>query len=108
MYHQRFTGSHYEIGYRWGSLLAKHGKYILDQIPFYITKDRIDYAEASIPVYQDYFPEILEEIQGIADGQRSKNKLFRAVLIRRTLLLFCSIKRESYYIRKKQRFSDRT
>lgn len=81
MYHQRFTGSHYEIGYRWGSLLAKHGKYILDQIPFYITKDRIDYAEASIPVYQDYFPEILEEIQGIADGQRSKNKLFRAVLI---------------------------
>ena len=81
MYHERFTGSHYEIGYRWGSLLAKHGKFILDQIPFSVTKERIAYAEASIPVYQAYFPEILEEIQGIADGQGTKNELFRAVLI---------------------------
>ena len=44
MYHERFTGSHYEIGYRWGSLLAKHGKFILDQIPFAVTKERIAYA----------------------------------------------------------------
>ena len=40
MNHLRFKGNHYEIGYRWGSLLAGHGNYILDQVPFPITEEK--------------------------------------------------------------------
>ena len=45
MYHARFYGNHYEIGFRWGSRLAKHANYILNNIPFPITEERISFAE---------------------------------------------------------------
>lgn len=70
MYHERFNGTHYEIGFRWGALLAKRGNYILDNIGFPITAERLKFSESCIPIYQTHFPEILEEIQGIADGQK--------------------------------------
>ena len=70
MYHERFNGTHYEIGFRWGALLAKRGNYILDNIGFPITAERLEFSESCIPIYQVHFPEILEEIQGIADGQK--------------------------------------
>ncbi len=80
MYHARFYGSHYEIGFRWGSQLAKHANYILNNIPFPITEERICFAEECLPVYQEYFPEILDEIQGIADGQSCDVKLLQGLL----------------------------
>lgn len=80
MYHERFNGTHYEIGFRWGALLAKRGNYILDNIEFPITAERLAFSESCIPIYQAYFPEILEEIQGIADGQKSDIKRLRAFL----------------------------
>lgn len=49
MYHARFSGSHYEIGFRWGSQLAKHANYILNNIPFPIILYSI---VASILVYR--------------------------------------------------------
>lgn len=69
MYHNRFRGKHYDIGFQWGSLLKKHGNFILDQIDFPIDEERMKYAQECAPIYREYFPEILEEIQGIADGQ---------------------------------------
>ena len=80
MYHTRFKGNHYEIGLRWGSLLAKHGNYILEHIPFPITEERIQFANKSLPVYQEYYPQILEEIQGISDGQSCSMDRLQAVL----------------------------
>ncbi len=80
MYHARFQGKHYEIGFRWGSLLAKHGNLILDHIPFPITEERFRFAQQCKPVYQEYFPQALEEIQGIADGQRCPADRLQAVL----------------------------
>lgn len=44
MYHAHFRGTHYEAGFRWGSLLLKHKNIILENIPFEITQERIDYA----------------------------------------------------------------
>ena len=44
MYHAHFRGTHYEAGFRWGSLLLKHQNIILENIPFEITQERIDYA----------------------------------------------------------------
>ncbi len=70
MYHVRLKGNHYEIGYHWGSLLASRGNYILNNIPFTITEDRIHFSKQCIPIYKEYFPDILNEIQGLADGQK--------------------------------------
>ena len=80
MYHGHFRGTHYEIGFKWGALLAKHGNFILNNIGFPITPERLSFSESCIPVYQEHFPEILEEIQGIADGQTCNLKNLQAFL----------------------------
>ncbi len=41
------------------------------QHTFTITEERQEFAKKCIPVYQEYYPEILNEIRGIADGQKS-------------------------------------
>lgn len=70
MYHKRFKGSHYEMGYHFGSQLAKNNFFITKNIPFPLTQERKDFALSCIPIYQYYFPEILEEIEGLALGQQ--------------------------------------
>ena len=80
MYHSHFGGTHYEIGFRWGFLLLRHKNIILNHIPFQITQERIDFALSCIPIYKKYFPEILDEIQGIADGQACSVQMLQAVL----------------------------
>ena len=80
MYHGHFRGTHYEAGYRWGSLLLKHKNIILDNLPFKITQERIDYALSCLPIYEKYYPEITEEIQGLADGQRCDVRILQTVL----------------------------
>ena len=69
MQHITFEGTHFEIGFHWGSLLAKRGVFILERIPLPLTEERAAFAEHCLPAYQAYFPQILEEIQGIALGQ---------------------------------------
>ncbi len=70
MYHARFKKSHYEAGYKWGSLVYKKGNVICNQPTFNITEERKAFAEECLPIYKNYYPEILEEIRGIAAGQR--------------------------------------
>lgn len=77
MYHAHFRGTHYEAGFRWGSLLLKHQNIILENIPFEITQERIDYALSCLPVYKQYYCEITEEIQGLADGQHCDVHIYR-------------------------------
>ena len=87
MYHGRFHGNHYEIGFRWGSRLAKHANYILNNIPFHITEERLRFAQYCLPIYQEFFPEILEEIQGIACLlYTSTTKMFIVSLPKETFL----------------------
>ena len=52
MYHAHLKGTHYEIGFHWGSLLEKHGHFILNNLPFPIKKERKAFALACVPVYQ--------------------------------------------------------
>lgn len=80
MYHARFGGTHYEAGYRWGSLLLKRNNLILEHIPFEISQERIDYASACLPIYEEYYREITEEIQGLADGQHCDVRSLQTVL----------------------------
>lgn len=81
MYHRRFRKSHYEAGYNWGNLLYKNGKNI-DQAPtFKITEERKAFAGECLPIYERYYPEVLEEIRGLADGQKSRYEDFYTFLL---------------------------
>lgn len=80
MYHGRFAKTHYEAGYKWGRLLLKNGKK-LDHCPtFALTTDKFVFAEACLKEYQTYFPEVLDEIQGIADGNEVPARTLHALL----------------------------
>lgn len=70
MYHSRFKSSHYNAGYKWGDLLYQHNKMINKNHTFQITEERKKFAKECLSLYQEYYPEILDEIKGIADGQR--------------------------------------
>ena len=71
MYHGRLKGSHYDCGFYWGSLLRKNNKLIANQHTFMIDEKRKEFAIKCLPVYEKYYPEILDEIKGIADGQQT-------------------------------------
>lgn len=80
MYHGRFTGTHYEVGYKWGGLILKNGNK-LDCCPtFKLTEDKYEFAKECLTEYQKYFPEILEEIHGIADGNNVSVETLHALL----------------------------
>lgn len=74
MYHARFKGDYYEAGYKWGSYLYKYNKIISKNNTFVINKKRKEFTQKCIPIYKKYYPEILEEIRGIADGQKDSFK----------------------------------
>lgn len=78
MQHMTFTGTHYEIGYRLGTLLA--AQFLPQNAPFPITEERRAFARACELVYRVFFPEILEEIQGLADGQQCAAETLQAIL----------------------------
>lgn len=80
MYHARFKKSHYECGYKYGSLLKKNG-HILNTCPtFKIDKDRINFAKECIEIYKKYYPEIIDEVKGISDGNGCKFENISALI----------------------------
>lgn len=66
MYHSRFTGSHYDAGLQYGMTLQKNG--IQPLAGAEQDKCRRDFTEACMLAYERFYPEILEEIRGMADG----------------------------------------
>ena len=81
MYHVRFRKSHYKAGYNWGNLLYKNGKKIDQNPTFEITEERKTFANKCLPIYKKYYPEVLEEIRGLADGQKSSYEDFYTFLL---------------------------
>lgn len=69
MYHGHFNGTHYEVGFRWGTALRRRGRILLEKLPFFLTEERMEFSRCCLPFYEFWYPEILEEIRGIADGQ---------------------------------------
>lgn len=80
MYHTKFRGTHYDIGHKYGSALRKSGKFILDNVPFSLGKEQTAFAAACLPYYEQYFPEILQEIRGLAEGQQCPEEKMQTVL----------------------------
>ncbi len=81
MYHSRFSSTHYEAGYNWGRLVASHGKDITANLPFELTQERIAFAGECRSSYEKYFPEILEEIEGLAKGAGLSRNALEGILL---------------------------
>ncbi|MGG5332625.1 C45 family autoproteolytic acyltransferase/hydolase [Enterococcus sp. AZ163] len=75
-----FQGDHYSIGRTFGTELKRNSLCLLDMIPFELDEQRSQFIKTCLPVYQQYFPEILAEIQGIADGQEISVQPLQAAL----------------------------
>ena len=81
MYHGRFKKSHYETGYNWGNMLHKNGKHINQAPTFKVTEERKTFARECLPVYERYYPEVLDEIRGLADGQKGRYEDYYTFLL---------------------------
>lgn len=68
MYHPRFKGKHYDIGYRCGNLIYKKGVRIENY--FNLTKEKKEFGIKCISQCEKVFPTVLEEIKGIAGGMK--------------------------------------
>lgn len=66
MYHSRWKGSHYDAGLNYGRILHKNGINPMEGIR--LSRERMEFSKASEPVYEKYYPEILDEIRGMAHG----------------------------------------
>ncbi len=70
MLHTQLHGTHWQIGFQLGAGLARDGHFILDAVPFPITPARLAFARTCLPLYRRWFPAALEELRGLAEGQR--------------------------------------
>lgn len=68
VYHSRFTGNHYESGVKYGSLLYNKGIDLNSSIE--LTKENIKFTKECLKSYLRYYPQVLDEIKGIAAGLR--------------------------------------
>lgn len=66
MYHSRWKGSHYEAGLHYGNILHKNGVNPMSSIP--ISDERKEFSVKCLPIYEKFYPEIVEEIKGMANG----------------------------------------
>lgn len=63
MYHPRLKGNYYEMGNRYGGLIYKKGF----RFPK-VSKEKLEYGRECTPILFDFYPEVIEEIKGFADG----------------------------------------
>ncbi|MEF9967154.1 MAG: C45 family peptidase, partial [Longicatena sp.] len=56
-------------GFHWGQMLRKHGTLLSKQIDFVARDEKKEFARNCIPIYEEYYPEVIQEIRGLADGQ---------------------------------------
>jgi predicted choloylglycine hydrolase len=81
MYHKKFTGTHYEAGYKFGKKLSDYG-ISLGYCPTYeIDENRKNFTKQCKEYYKIYYPEILEEIKGISDGQNLDTSIIETILL---------------------------
>ncbi|MFC3199568.1 C45 family autoproteolytic acyltransferase/hydrolase [Parapedobacter deserti] len=68
MYHPRLYGEFYEMGLRYGNLLRDKANFVLPKISDQKTKFGLE----SYKELQEYYPEIVQEIRGFAEGIKDK------------------------------------
>jgi predicted choloylglycine hydrolase len=78
MYKPRFKGRHYDIGYRFGSLIYKRGRRI-EQF-FNLDDEKREFGIKCIRKCEKVFPELLDEIRGLAAGTRNSFENFASFI----------------------------
>lgn len=66
MIHTTWAGTHYEAGRNEGTQLFERGINPVQNIP--ISEERAEYVKQCVPIYERYYPEIIQEITGMAGG----------------------------------------
>src|SRR6266849_7266162 len=61
MYHPRVSGSYYDMGYRYGGIIYKHGFRLPEQ-----SREKQEFGRKSEKEVKRVFPEILDELRGFA------------------------------------------
>ncbi|WP_041138663.1 C45 family autoproteolytic acyltransferase/hydolase [Beduini massiliensis] len=81
MNHSEFKGTHYQSGYEFGSKRLKAG-ITLNTLPILFNEpERLQYVRESQKIYEVYYPEILEEIEGVADGVQMDSQILMTFLL---------------------------
>jgi predicted choloylglycine hydrolase len=68
MYHPRLYGEFYEMGLKYGSLLYDKAKFSLPKI----SKEKYDFGLESYKELHNFYPELIDEIKGFAEGIKDK------------------------------------
>lgn len=76
MFHPRVKGTYYEMGYKYGSILYKHGFRVSEQ-----STEKLDFGRKSEKEVRRVFPEILEEIQGFAEACHASYEQLTAFIL---------------------------
>lgn len=79
MYKPRFKGTHYEVGFHYGSMMAKQGVDLTPQLKF--TGEQFLMGKACLKVCEEIYPEITKEIKGMADGFGYDYEMFGTFII---------------------------
>ncbi|MGB5818805.1 MAG: C45 family peptidase [Saonia sp.] len=75
MYHPRLYGEFYEMGLKYGSLLQKNG-FVLPRI----SKEKTEFGLESYGELKNYYPEVVTEIRGFAEGINEQPEILGAFL----------------------------
>ncbi len=77
MYHPRLYGDFYDMGYKYGNLLYKTANFRLPEID----KRKKDFGLDCIADLKQFYPEIMDEINGFADGIKDHQDNVAAFLL---------------------------
>jgi len=77
MYHPRLYGEFYDMGLKYGSLLFEKAKFKLPEI----SSQKRAFGLASYELLKDYYPELVDEIKGFAEGIRDQPENLGAFLM---------------------------
>jgi len=66
MYHPRCSGSHYGMGHKCGSIMKKNGAHLSEIIK--LSNEKKEFGQKCIATCNEVYPEVVEEMQGLADG----------------------------------------
>lgn len=78
MYHPRLQGTHFDMGYKYGSLMYKKGVRFESVIS--LSEEQFEFGVESLAACKACYPEITEEIRGMAEGARYPFEAFAAFL----------------------------
>ena len=77
MYHPRLYGDFYDMGHKYGKLLHDKANFSLPVI----SKRKMEFGLSSYEVLKSYYPEVVEEITGFADGIKAAPEQLAAFLL---------------------------